>query len=503
MGEGKGIRAVLIVVCMIWLCSESLGAAATPIRYREVREEAGWEAASQKLQPGEAFDPPEQEELGLHSQSAVLMDAKSGRVLWEKNGDQIRPMASTTKVMTCILALEAGLGQEGRDTKVSQYAASQPQVRLGMRTGQRFFTRDLLYSLMLESHNDSAVAVAEATAGSVPAFAAQMNQKARELGCMDTWFITPNGLDGKEKDKEGVEHIHSTTAKDLARILNYCILESPKSQEFLSITRTMDYHFQDAEGKGNYQCRNHNNLFSMMDGVISGKTGFTGGAGYCYTGAVEDEGRIFTIALLGCGWPPHKTDKWSDAKKLLAYGKEHYQYRNLYREVELEPVQVVNGVKPCGAGGQKEGRDSVSLEGAKGGEEGRGSVSLESAERGEEGRRSASLEGAEGRGESRDSATWKEGWQTDNVQVSLVMENQDKELKVLTGELDRVRIVKNLPKALEAPVAEGDPVGTVDYYLNGQPIASYPVLAGESAERFSFSWSMKQVKSMFFMQYDF
>ena len=224
-----------------------------------------------------------QEELSLHAQSAVLMDGRSGRVLWEKDGDVIRPMASTTKIMTCILALEAGLDEE-RVTQVSAAAASQPQVHLGMRKGQRFFTKDLLYSLMLESHNDSAVAIAEAVAGSVPEFAKRMNQKARELGCMDTWFITPNGLDGKETDEMGVERFHSTTAEDLAKILSYCILNSPKAEEFLAITRTSDYSFHDADGKGSYHCRNHNALLSMMEGVMSGKTGFTGGAGYCYTG---------------------------------------------------------------------------------------------------------------------------------------------------------------------------------------------------------------------------
>ena len=389
----------------------------------------------------------QQEDLKLHAQSAVLMDGKSGRVLWEKNGDQVRPMASTTKIMTCILALEAGLGEKERVTQVSGYAASQPQVHLGMRTGQRFFTRDLLHSLMLESHNDSAVAVAEAVAGSVPEFAKRMNQKARELGCTDTWFITPNGLDGTEKDEQGMEHTHSTTARDLATILNYCILHSPKSEEFLEITKTMDYHFQDADGKGSYQCHNHNNLFSMMDGVLSGKTGFTGGAGYCYTGAVEDEGRVFTIAILGCGWPPHKTYKWSDARTLLNYGKENYRYRNLFREIALEPVPVKNGVQR-----EKQGEGSQA------------------------------------------------GWKTEDIRIPLSIEASPRKLEALAGENDQVRIMKNLPSVLEAPVARGSQVGTVEYYLNGQKIASYPILARESAERFSFSWCAGQVKSAFFLQ---
>ena len=115
------------------------------------------------------------EDVRLYAQSAVLMDGKSGRILWEQNGETVRPMASTTKIMTCILALEAGLGEADKITEVSAHAAAQPKVHLGMQAGQRFYTRDILYSLMLESHNDSAVAVAEAAAGSVEEFARQRN----------------------------------------------------------------------------------------------------------------------------------------------------------------------------------------------------------------------------------------------------------------------------------------------------------------------------------------
>ena len=115
----------------------------------------------------------------LYAQSAVLMDADSGRILFAKNGQEERAMASTTKIMTCILALENGDLSE--EITVSAEAASQPAVRLGMREGQRFRLNDLLYSLMLESHNDSAVAVAECVGGTVEGFAAMMNRKAMEL----------------------------------------------------------------------------------------------------------------------------------------------------------------------------------------------------------------------------------------------------------------------------------------------------------------------------------
>ncbi|MDO5350353.1 MAG: D-alanyl-D-alanine carboxypeptidase family protein [Lachnospiraceae bacterium] len=404
-----------------------------------------------------------QEELTLYAQSAVLMDGKTGRVLWEKNGDVIRPMASTTKIMTGILALELGLGEEDRIVTASSLAASQPQVHLGMRTGQRFYTRDLLYSLMLESHNDSAVAIAEAAAGSVPEFAQRMNQKARELGCDNTWFITPNGLDQKAVDEDGTERIHSTTAEDLARILCYCISESPKAQEFLAITRTSDYSFQDADQKGNYSCHNHNALLTMMEGAMTGKTGFTGGAGYCYTGAVEDQGRVFVIALLGCGWPPHKTYKWSDARTLISYGKENYQYRELERQVDLAPLTVRKGVQ-TGWGRELSEGDSAK-------------VRLQ-----------------ESAGEPADSA-----WRIGSCRVSLQVQKPAEKLTALISSWDQVRIVKRVPDYLEAPVEAGQTVGEIVYYLNDQVLASYPVIAVDSAERFTYSWCLRQVGRLFFV----
>ena len=132
----------------------------------------------------------------LYARSAVLMDADSGRILFAKNAETERPMASTTKIMTCILALERADPDES--VSVSANAAAQPRVRLGTVEGQKFKLKDLLYSLMLESHNDTAVMLAEHLAGSVEQFADEMNQKARELGLSHTHFVTPNGLDSSD-----------------------------------------------------------------------------------------------------------------------------------------------------------------------------------------------------------------------------------------------------------------------------------------------------------------
>lgn len=282
------------------------------------------------------------ESLKLHSTSAALIDADSGRLLYGKDPDVFRPMASTTKIMTLILALENGSLSD--ICTVSSKAASQPAVHLGASKGMEFYLKDLLYSLMLESHNDAAVVIAEHIGGSVEGFAAMMNQKARDIGCENTWFITPNGLDAAETLPDGTEKTHGTTAADLARILKYCIRESSKKEEFLEITRTPSYTFTDVSGKQSYYCTNHNALLTMMDGALTGKTGFTGGAGYSYVGALKDGDRTFIIALLGCGWPPHKTYKWADARTLFHYGMDCYAYRDVFEPASFPALPVENAV---------------------------------------------------------------------------------------------------------------------------------------------------------------
>ena len=273
----------------------------------------------------------------LYAQSAVLMDAESGRVLFGKNEEDQKAMASTTKIMTCILALEKG----DLDDVVtfSEYAASQPKVHLGASKGKQFYLKDLLYSLMLESHNDSAVAIAEHISGSVEKFADLMNQKALELGCENTHYVTPNGLDASDANGN-----HVTTASDLATIMCYCIKGSEKAAEFLEITQTLSYSFSDIEKQVTYSCNNHNSFLTMMEGAISGKTGYTSKAGYCYVGALEKDERTFVVALLGCGWPNHKNYKWSDTMELMEYALENYEYRNVYQDVDLPDITVENGV---------------------------------------------------------------------------------------------------------------------------------------------------------------
>ena len=308
----------------------------------------------------------------LFSQGAVLMDASTGRVLYGKNPDLQLAMASTTKIMTCIVALE--LGELDDVVTASGYAASQPKVKLYLRKGEQVTLKDLLYSLMLESHNDSAVAIAEHIGAkllglptdmesvtgrtdsqskeTMKAFIAQMNQKAKELQCYNTWFITPNGLDGTEtfSSEDGVEEerFHSTTAAELARIMSYCILQSPKKEEFLEITGTYSYNFTDIEKTRSFVCSNHNAFLNMMEGAISGKTGYTGRAGYCYVGALERDGRYFVVALLNSGayGSGNKGRKWQDTRKLMNYGLTYFKIKNIYGGGTVSEPVFIKNAKP-------------------------------------------------------------------------------------------------------------------------------------------------------------
>ncbi len=376
----------------------------------------------------------QKENLKLYAKAAVLMDADSGRLLYGKNPEEVLPMASTTKIMTCILALEYGNLDE--EVEVSAYAASMPKVKLHVRQGEKYRLEDLLYSLMLESHNDSAVVIAEAVGGSVEGFAAMMNQKARDIGCFDTYFITPNGLDAVVNDSG---KIHSTTAADLARIMAYCVTDSAQKDKFLEITRTISYDFTNVGGGRSFHCNNHNAFLGMMQEALSGKTGFTNNAGYCYVGAIESEGRTFTVALLACGWPNNRSYKWSDMKTLALYGMENYQYQELYEHKEFQDIPVLNGI----AG--------------------------------------------------------KQGTPYEEASVSVVIEGQEETLPYLLAEQDQVEVKTKIAETLTAPVANHTEVGEVSYYLNGQLIKRYAVYTDGAVKERTFGWICRYIWEIFLL----
>ena len=272
-----------------------------------------------------------EESLSMYSGAYALMDGETGRVLTGKEENIPMANASTTKILTCIVTLEnCDLNEM---VTVSSYASAQPKVHLGMKEKEQYPLKDLLYGLMLESYNDCAVAIAEHVAGSTENFAKMMNEKAKEIGCEDTYLITPNGLDA-----ENEENFHHTTAEDLCRMMAYCTWESPMKDVFLQITQTRNYT---GESNGReYSLVNRNAFLNQMDGVLSGKTGFTNKAGYCYVAAMEVNGEKYTIALLACGWPNNKNYKWKDARTLFEYGMEHYDVKTVKVKGFTEKIQV-------------------------------------------------------------------------------------------------------------------------------------------------------------------
>lgn len=269
------------------------------------------------------------DELNLNALSAVLIDSDTGRILYGKNPHEKRSMASTTKIMTCTIALEYGNLED--HVKFSDYAASMPKVKMGGKSGEEYKLKDLLYALMLESYNDAAVAIAEHIGGSVEGFAKLMNEKAAQIGAYETNFVTPNGLDAQN---------HYSTAYDMALIGAYAV----KNDAFNEITNTKNYSFTDIEGKRNISVSNKDAFLSMMEGAIGIKTGFTGEAGYCFVGAVKDGEHHLVSAVLGSGWPPNKSFKWRDTLSLMKYGVENYSYEKVFEGIEdFAEMTVLNG----------------------------------------------------------------------------------------------------------------------------------------------------------------
>ena len=412
-------------------------------------------------------ETPKAEQLQLYATSAVLMDADTGRVLYGKAENEPMAMASTTKIMTCIMVLEH-VEDLSEMLTVSAYASSMPKVKLYIKAGEQYQVKDLLYSLMLESHNDAAVALAEhigkqyleealkskdtseftreESKQAVAAFAKLMNEKAVELGCEDTWFITPNGLDDTEtvtlEDGSTVEKEHHTTAAELARIMSYCIMESPKKDVFLEITRTPSHSF--TENGRSFSCNNHNAFLSMMDGALSGKTGFTNKAGYCYVGSLQRDGRTFVVALLACGWPNNKGYKWSDTKELMTYGLEHYYLRSLtagkeqFCEESLKPI-LVNG-----------GRTKVLGEKAY-------------------------------------------------VEVEKALGGKGRE-QLLLREEEQVTVEIKLKKELTAPVEEGTVIGNVYYAVDDVVYRIEDIVTAEAVEEVNQEWCFEQVLQRFLLR---
>jgi len=253
-----------------------------------------------------SFSPDEE----LTARAALLMDASTGRVLYQKEADLRLPPASTTKILTAILALESGR-KLTESLTVSKEATRVPASKLYLRQGQSVSIEELLYGIMLASANDASVVLAEGVAGSVERFGELMTKKAHDVGATNSHFTNPHGLTAPD---------HYSTAKDLAILFRYA-MKNPTFREivqtkFSSVSTTALVRKKVVPRR--ISVRNHNRLLWGFDGAIGGKTGYTHAAQKCFVGAVQRNGTTLIVSILGA------RDQWGDTKRLLEYGFDNY-----------------------------------------------------------------------------------------------------------------------------------------------------------------------------------
>ena len=268
------------------------------------------------------------------ARAAIIMDAATGDVVWERDSTEPLPPASTTKILTAIVALESGRLDES--FRVSADAADTPPSKINLRAGQRMRLRNLLYAVLLNSANDAAEVVAEGVAGSDTEFATLMNTRAREIGATSSHFVNPHGLTAPG---------HVATARDLAVIFRHG-LRNPLFREILE-TRSVQVPIESG-GVQWVSLHSHNRLLSGYTYTVIGKTGFTRPAKRCFVGAATNDGRELIIAILGA------RDLWSDAKRLFAYGFGGAQER---------PTVVMAGIVPVPSLGRRHRAKPAASEG--------------------------------------------------------------------------------------------------------------------------------------------
>lgn len=267
-------------------------------------------------------------EISLSAESAVVIEAKTGRVVYEKNAYERREMASTTKIMSTLIALE----QSDLDEyfTVDSDAIKVEGSSMGLKEGDEVTLRTLCYGMMLPSGNDSANATAVKIAGSVENFAELMNQKAEELGLTDTHFVTPSGLDDDTDE-------HYSTAFDMAKLTAYTL----QNDDFREICSQKNAKVTFGNPPYDRWLTNNNKLLSMYDGIIGVKTGFTDKARRCLVSACERDGVTLICVTLNA------PDDWNDHMKMYDYGFSQVKNYALPCEFGQLKVNVVGGNSDC------------------------------------------------------------------------------------------------------------------------------------------------------------
>lgn len=279
----------------------------------------------------------------VSAQSAVVLTADTGAVLFEKDGHTPRPVASTTKIMTALLALEAAQEQGDPLVDITQEMVAVEGSSMGLQAGDSISLTGLAAGMLLASGNDAANAAALYLDGSLESFAARMNQRAAALGMEDTHFVTPSGLDGE--DAQGLGHL--STAYDMALLARAAL----EDQAFRQLCSSPSLAVEFAEPVKRVTYTNHNKLLTQYPGCVGVKTGFTKEAGRCLVSAAERDGALLIAVTLNA------PNDWEDHTALLDYGFS-----------QVEPYQLAGGDVRLTVPVVGSPVEVVSLRGSNGGE---------------------------------------------------------------------------------------------------------------------------------------
>ena len=279
----------------------------------------------------------------VSAQSAVVLTADTGAVLFEKDGHTPRPVASTTKIMTALLALEAAQERGDPLVDITQEMVAVEGSSMGLQAGDSISLTGLAAGMLLASGNDAANAAALYLDASLESFAARMNQRAAALGMEDTHFVTPSGLDGE--DAQGLGHL--STAYDMALLARAAL----EDQAFRQLCSSPSLAVEFAEPVKRVTYTNHNKLLTQYQGCVGVKTGFTKEAGRCLVSAAERDGALLIAVTLNA------PNDWQDHTALLDYGFS-----------QVEPYQLAGGDVRLTVPVVGSPEEAVSLRGSNGGE---------------------------------------------------------------------------------------------------------------------------------------
>lgn len=335
--------------------------------------------------------------VNVTAPAAILIEAGTGQVLYEKNSHDRRPPASVTKIMTMLLVIEAiDEGTLSLDDMVrcSEFAASMGGSQVYLEPNEEMSVRDMLKAVAVASGNDAAVALAEHVAGSAEGFVDLMNQRAAALGMKDTHFVNCNGLDNPE---------HLTTAYDIA-LMSRELVRHPLIFEFTGI-------WMDSLRDGAFGLVNTNKLIRFYEGANGLKTGSTSVAKFCLSASAVRNGMNLIAVIMGAD---SSKDRFGDASRLLDYGFANYAIAgSLLTPEDLTPLPVKKG-------------------------------------------------------------------KTERVEIGV---SNDFKVLVSKKKLNSIEKKITLPEAVEAPIAAGDTVGSVEFMIDGQPIGGTDLIAKADAPR--------------------